>query len=257
MKLRVYFFRNHQNATPPHTVARPMSALGQQGADAEGWQEVELDDTHLFDNQFNTTDGRRLFDWYTRLITVQTRAGVASSGCGHWLDTESLETLNELRRARYQCGYCGHQTDTPAATDGWCHKCLGSPYLEGKDLHLLQLLPVLTEAERSESVPPELMEQYQAVRAKYEAKQGDRLAAERAKYARRREQQRAAFDRETAAFMALYNSGVDPSKAGAVYYGHTDTLMIGAITTLDGPTKDAIRGKLANASIPCRWDIKS
>jgi len=109
-------------------------------------EEVELETKHLFSNQRNTKDGRRVFDWY---LAVFPNRGVKQ---GHYL--EITQEMEDIRNHTYKCGYCGAEYLDPEQV--FCDKCLGNEYLHEDDLCLLRLRPVanhnpkypqLTEAE--------------------------------------------------------------------------------------------------------------
>ena len=120
-------------------------------------EDVELETEHLFADQWNTKDGRRVFDWYEGIIWVGERKG--DYRAGHWL--EITPEMREIRRNTNVCGYCGKYE--PATAGSVFHLgCLDSEYLKKGDLHLLRMMPVdqfmptrapLTEAERAHLVP--------------------------------------------------------------------------------------------------------
>ena len=94
---------------------------------------LELDDDHLFDNQFNTKPvadsqlGLRLFDF------VVYRYPNANLRDGHYL--ENIEELRALRAERYVCRFCGYQQhghDAPMT----CPKCRTSEHLSESNLPL-------------------------------------------------------------------------------------------------------------------------
>lgn len=124
---------------------------------------VELETEHLFNNQWNTApiegdekapEGRRVHDW-AQDYPVNFSAHVKR---GHYL--EQTPEMNEARRNRYACGYCGKQEPAQKGYD-FCPHCIGSEYLEQKELYLLRMQSVaskkdrkpLTEAEAARLVP--------------------------------------------------------------------------------------------------------
>lgn len=263
--LQVQFFTTQSDRSlihPPNREQyRQFSALSDRNErqEPEALQTVILDPSNLFANQFNTmktdTDsGRRLFDWYTPL-KIFASGKVGAAGWGHWLTPESRVILDELRARRHTCGFCGYQTDEPQGA--YCPKCVGSAYLEPKDLYLLQLLPVIPEPKRSpHEVPSELLEQYNRLKADYASRQGERLQAERAKFLERQVKEHADIDRKTKIYSAIYDCGLDPSKTGAVYYNHTDSVQFGAIARLTDEQAAEIQEKATAGKIPCAWTIK-
>lgn len=127
-------------------------------------REVELETSFLFDNQWNTAPiegiskpGLRVFDWAEDYMAQGMRQSIKR---GHYLDI--TDEMREIRRNVHKCGYCG--AHEPAAKGYvFCPHCIGSEYLEAKDLHLTRMRPVdgsfgaerapLTEAERAHLLP--------------------------------------------------------------------------------------------------------
>lgn len=125
-------------------------------------KEIELDDKHLYNNQWNTKPipgksetGLRIFDWAQDYIWT-----VPAIKTGHWIDL--TPEMREARRNTCACGYCGKQE--PAAKGYvFCPHCLGSEYLTVENLPLTRMAPVdvplcfkrapLTDAEQSYLLP--------------------------------------------------------------------------------------------------------
>lgn len=128
-------------------------------------EDVRLDTTHLFENQWNETEpgNRRLFDWYEEAIFIPGSGMKSDRKIGHWL--EITAEMSQARTNCFKCGYCDHQYgllhEMPVPADGFCRNCLDSPYLEERNFYLLKLLPLvgsqdrrkLTEAEQAVLLP--------------------------------------------------------------------------------------------------------
>jgi len=93
---------------------------------------VELETEFLFSNQWNTTDGRRVFDHYEEYPALIAK----SCKRGHWL--EITDEMRAIRENTAVCGYCGHREPVGNA---FCDKCLDSVYLKEFDLFLLRMRP--------------------------------------------------------------------------------------------------------------------
>jgi hypothetical protein len=224
-------------------------------ADIEG-REIELEEKQLFNNQWNTApvaakteQGLRVFDW--------AKDYPLPNGCpshiarGHYL--EQTVEMQEARKRRHACGYCGYQTDEPAE---FCNKCLGSKYLEEKEMYLLRMLPVDSRQERKPgNLPADLIERFRQLRTEYASKQGERLAAEKVKFLAAQVEKHAKIDRQTAIYSELYDRGIDHSKTGAVYYNHADSLQFGAIASLTDEQRADIRQRMEGFTL-CAWGIK-
>lgn len=121
---------------------------------------VELETTHLFDNQWNSApipgvgeSGLRLFNlaeckYHNRYVKE-----------GYWL--EQTPEMREILRNTHKCGYCGAQEPAQKGYT-FCPHCIGSEYLTEETLHLTRMVPVrdsnkkraeLTAAERANLLP--------------------------------------------------------------------------------------------------------
>ena len=107
-------------------------------------QKIELDTEHIFDNQWDTTKGLRVFDWSEPILDNRYYK------IGMWL--EQTEEMAAIRRNTYQCGYCVKVSDV---SDGYCRKCLDNEYLTEDYLHLLLLVPAKDRwsAKRPDVIP--------------------------------------------------------------------------------------------------------
>lgn len=116
---------------------------------------VQLERKHLFNNQWNEAGekGRRLFDWYQEY-----RLQGKYIKQGHWL--EITKNMKVVRDNTEKCGYCGAYEP---AQKGYvfCPHCIGSEYLDEKNLFLTRMRPVsfcgdrkkLTDAEKAHLIP--------------------------------------------------------------------------------------------------------
>lgn len=64
---------------------------------------------------------------------------------GYWVVSPQLAKAREIRHV---CSYCGFQTDTPEAVNGWCPKCIGSPHLKITELPALKLQSIEAKRQR-------------------------------------------------------------------------------------------------------------
>ena len=108
---------------------------------------VDLETNHLFSNQWNTTEtsenfkNTRIFDWFE----AANHEKGARMVHGHYLI--QTDEMRDIRHNTFSCGYCGKQD----LESGLCHKCIGSEYLEKKDLVLLRKHRVDEEPEYSKN----------------------------------------------------------------------------------------------------------
>jgi hypothetical protein len=94
--------------------------------------EVSLNTDYLFDNQWSTAEGFRLFN------KAQYHHANPGYKCGYWL--EQTPEMVAILTGTAKCGYCGHKA--PVGEKDFCDKCLSSPHLEEENLHLLRMQPI-------------------------------------------------------------------------------------------------------------------
>jgi hypothetical protein len=124
-------------------------------------QEVELDTKHIFSDQWNTTDGRRVFDHHVENVPNERIKS------GHYLVI--TEEMKRIRRETFQCGFCGAQYKH----EGYCTACRGNEYLTPEHYHLLQLKDCTTRNHERDTLPAVVLaavakEQAEATRARRE-----------------------------------------------------------------------------------------
>lgn len=210
---------------------------------------VELETDHLFDNQWNTVCGFRVFDWFECIFP---NPDIKE---GYWL--EITPEMREIRRNTLKCGYCGHME--PAAKGyAFCPACLDSPYLKESDLHLTRLLPVessfrgdrppLTDTERAHILPQYIERQTTGADSRAAAK----LREQRAGIVAKRDREVASAQTEASGLLWLLDRGV--SIDNVIYYSHTDRFCFG----WRAPVSDTVASKLLDimSEFPHRYEIK-
>lgn len=123
-------------------------------------EEIELDCTYLFSNQWNTipvkeNKGLSVFDWMEPIFENKRIKK------GYWL--EQTEEMTTIRLETFRCGYCGKQYHKPNKV--FCEDCIGSQYLKRNDLKLLVLKQVLNETpiQHIEVVPEWIITKYEEI----------------------------------------------------------------------------------------------
>lgn len=217
---------------------------------------IELETAHVFDNQWNTAPiegvsekGLRVMDW-----AQDYRPGHSDTlKQGYWL--EPTADMAEVRRNTYACGYCGKQE--PAAKGNvFCPHCIGSEYLERKDLHLLRMRPVaatgnraeLTEAEAAHLVP---LWSHAKIHGNTERDKAAR-AKERADLDARYLKDKANAETEYQGFTWLLDHGI--RKNMAIYYNHTGRFGFGWSTPVSAEVLAELLEVISEFAFP--YDIK-
>ena len=212
-------------------------------------QTVELETKHLFNNQWNTTDGRRIFDWFEVIYPNRNLKK------GYYL-TQTAE-MRDIRSSTYQCGYCGKQYHNPEEGKTLCLACIGSEYLTPEYFPLLRLHAIdkdTPKAKRQKLTDQELQlitSLYELEHAKtMQAKVDKRIQAKRDAIIKSRQ----ALDEEERILDWCIKHSVfnKTDVSNFVYYGHTKTALFGWRTSEKDNAQ--LREKLKNA--PFKWEIK-
>lgn len=215
--------------------------------DAEQAGTLTLETKHLFNNQWNSVEAGRVFDWYeginpdNRLLKF-----------GHYL--EITPAMVAIRRETLKCGYTGQQFPASAGMSfNTTAQALASPYLKEDKLHLLRLLPVcdadktraeLTEAEREELLPLYLAAQTK-LRGELREKQRAEVTAEFEKDSR-------LARTEYEGRIWLLDHGVNLENC--IFYTHTGRFGFGWRTPYGAKAAQAMREALAG--FPFAFDIQ-
>lgn len=114
--------------------------------------DYQIDTDVLFDNQYNTVDGQRIFEWEEPIVPNK------NIKAGYYID-EGLDEVRAAQSSRCKCGYCGHQYEiSDAPEEGYCTHCRDSEYLTPKDFKLLKLTPILEEPDYSAAIPEKVFD---------------------------------------------------------------------------------------------------
>lgn len=218
-------------------------------------QEVTLETTHLFNDQWNTADGcgsdkgLRVFDW------AQDAAVLIPA---HYKRGHYLEITDEMRAFRadwMECNYCGHQYHKTKAPK-FCDKCLDSEYLEKKDLHLLRLTPIgtkwqkdkelakLTEEESAELLPRFIEAQTERGKA--------RIAKKRADIIEEAESTIKDATTKRDGFLWLMDRGINVDNC--IFYNHTQRFSFGWRKPVEKEIESAILEHMSE--FPFLYEIK-
>ncbi len=140
-------------------------------------EEVEIDTAHLFNNQFNTVCGKRVFLWHEFVFTNN------DVKQGYFLRGDGIKELKELLNNTLSCGYCGKQYPKQETDFKYCNNCLNSEHLEHGDLPLLLLLPINSKENRRKNIALDdkwikLVNDYQSAQLKLKQKRAKELLEE-------------------------------------------------------------------------------
>ena len=221
--------------------------------------QIELDTSHLFDNQWNTVGdddgngGIRVFDWSETIVPNE------DIRIGMWL--EQTDKMKAIRDNTYKCGFCGamHQ-------NSWLHfctKCVGSAYLDHDQLPLLRLLPVSDRTHRrmemAKTERVTLAREYEELEARYVLEQVLSKANRDADYFKKRRLDiankaanlihRAEVERD--GFNWLLDNGIEDENC--LYYTAKNTFGFGWRTPMSKVVANSLRDALKD--FPYAYEI--
>ena len=207
--------------------------------------EVTLETDNLFDNQWNSAEGFRLFN------KAQYPHANPNHKCGYWL--EQTPEMVAILTGTAKCGYCGHKA--PVGEKDFCDKCLGSPHLSEQDLNLLRMQPIeepglretvkserkryrkrapLTEQERETLLPRYVEAQTKTLQELSQKAISDALKK---------------CERKVKLANMEYDGMVRIAEAGipldnVIFYEHTETFCFGWRNGLSDEVKEVLKEKL-------------
>lgn len=239
---------------------RLFHALGKNPGQSGGEEQVVLNPEHLFSNQWIEAGegGRRLFDWYMQYLP-----DLPDIKRGYYLDI--TDEMRQTREETYKCGYCGNQYVKPEQT--FCDKCLGSEYLEEKELHLLRLVPVAGD-HTGDNVRPGLTdEERQALVPLYREAQGlGKISREQEKKAILRQKVAALVSEAEKKAKALVEEAITEQEAytwlldhgyrdidNIIYYDHSKTFSFGWLRSIPEDQKQELVELLKDFPFPWEW----
>lgn len=217
--------------------------------------EVTLETDNLFDNQWNTAEGFRLFN------KAEYRHRNPNFKCGYWL--EQTPEMVAILTGTAKCGYCGHKA--PVGEKDFCDKCLGSPHLEEGDLHLLRMHPieepglretVKSERQRYRKHAPLTEQERETLLPRYVEAQtkGKRELTLKAisdaykKYARKLILANVEYD----GMRCIAKAGIPLDNV--IFYEHTETFCFGWRNGLNDEVKEVLKEKLKD--FPYKLELK-
>jgi len=235
VKINKYFLNisNKNDAKKYEVIKKECSALGYKLFDcisisgehhkmAEMPEDQTIDPSFLFENQYNTFEGYRVFEWKEEIYRNKHVKE------GYYL-TGDINALNELKQAHYVCGYCGnrHQGHDAPLT---CSKCLGNEYLTEEYLPLLVMQPLIGPKRQAEGPSKKAFEE---VQSRFKAAQIERLKAEADKVLAKVDEACAKLRYEAETQAKVLRSGF--SIDNLIYYSHKNEWVWG---WRDGVTKE-------------------
>lgn len=172
----------------------------------------------LFDNQYNTKEGFRIFDWCE---TIYRNKNIKE---GYYL-TGNLEELKEAKTNQLKCGYCGKRYDKKTTKLIYCDSCLDSRHLEEKELPLLRLQSLTGEKQGSNDVPQELTKAFLKAKSDYQDGQLGRMQLEAAKVLEELKEKQELEQYESQVQHDLLMLGI-PIK-NLIFYKHLNSWVLG------------------------------
>jgi hypothetical protein len=208
---------------------------------------IELSTEHLFHNQWNATNGQRVFDWFEEVCQNE------NIRKGHYLVI--TDEMKAIRNNTCVCGYCGQQVPLEKVHEsGFCLFCLSDPYLTTADIHLTRMLKVSESfsVERKQLEPEEIA----FLAPLYSKAQSDRLIKEtetqRLDLVRIRDKKIKDLEDECAGKLWILDHGM--STDNVIYYECTSRFSFGYRYPVTKKVRDSLAKRLEN--FPYNFDIQ-
>ncbi|MCP4570569.1 MAG: hypothetical protein GY841_23540 [FCB group bacterium] len=250
---------NYPQETPE--LRETFKALGLQSFDSLHFQfkmieagTYHVETKRIFSNQYNTTEGFRIFEKCSCLSTPSMK-----KLRGYYI-AEGIEKIREYQATVRACGYCGAQyIGLPRnfqQAQTFCDKCLDSQYLEKKDLHLLRLHFILDKNDREPLTEGEeawLMPQYIERQTKGEnSRNAKHLRDQRARIEAdfKKDTENAKAEHDGLIWLMDNNVSID----NVIYYNHTKRFCFGWRHPVGADVKSELLDLLCE--FPFDYDIK-
>jgi hypothetical protein len=210
MKVQIRSFPKPINLSATH---KHFKVLTERSQPPQGT--FEVDPSSMFDDQFNTTCGLRLHDWYENVQT----------GYGYYV--ENIDELNAFRLQFSKCSWCGFQEKH--TKHEWCPKCRGSDYLAAHQYYLLAMRP-LTTPRKTVSPPAEIIQSIEAAQIKTTKAQASKYFDDRMTDLNKKILN-AEYERDFTE-VAIARGVNWQTLQNVIYYSHTQTFTIGWRTSV-------------------------
>lgn len=183
---------------------------------------VHIETEHLFNNQFNTTEGLRVFLWSEIIFPNKDIKE------GYYIVFN--EDLKDALNNTFKCGYCGKQyTKEQHKNLSFCSNCLDSEYLKKDDLFLLRLKAISDTTERqplNDCDKEALIKAYTEAQIKGTSERGiKRIKAKRESLLSDRDKTIKNANTEYNGFIWLLDRGINIDNC--IYYNHINTFCFG------------------------------
>lgn len=214
---------------------------------------VYLETDCIFDNQWNTQDGRRVFEWFEAIYPNR------RIKAGHYL--QITPAMREIQKNTFKCGYCGKEYYGNHNEGKFCSSCLDSSYLKKQDLHLLKVMPVFQDVGRIQNRPQLTQAEADIIHPIYTRMQ-TRGNTSRAAQAHKEERKNiitkariaiAKARTERNGMIWLYKNGVNTENV--IYYSHRNVFSFGWRNPLDQDTAADLKELLKE--FPFESEIKT
>lgn len=206
-----------------------------------------IEKRHLFDNQSNTVEGARIFDF----ADYSSHPDSERMRYGHYIE-QGFDDLEAARAARVKCGYCGHQSEDMNAGD-WCIACRGSEYLTPDSYHLTQMRPITAKNWTSDPMPSDVKDD---IAAKQKATQTRKAQKKFDDKIAKLEQDQINAQHEIEFLNVLIEIGLGHYMENVIFYNHVNAFCFGWRDALNDDQKAEIENTFKDAEQWHMFNIK-
>lgn len=185
-------------------------------------QTIETDT--LFENQYNTVEGFRIFDWSE---TIYNNKNIKK---GYYI-SKGVDKLKKAKANQLKCGFCGKRYDKSKTILIYCNACLDSEYLTEKELPLLRLQSLAGVKQGSGDVPKELTKAFNDNKQAYKDGQLGRMQKEAKELLEELAEKQKVQNYEAQVQYDLLMLGIPINNL--IYYNHTSSWSYGWRDSVD------------------------
>jgi hypothetical protein len=199
---------------------------------------------HLFNNQYNTEEGFRVFEWSEPIFPNRhIKEGYYITDC------EEFQKIRGLQNTIHKCHYCGKQYEINTK-NGYCDSCFDSQYLRLSRLHLLELTPI-SEDYRHNKVPKYIIDRYNNEQRAARLKRAQKDKADMLQSLKNKVIE---AQKEYDIHVFLIENDIDIDNV--IYYSRSKTVCFGWRDSLSSEEQQELKTKLENISFPYKYQFK-
>ncbi len=248
IKVKIKWFNNKKEAKEAKEYAKKvglkefnvLAFQANDGRPKEGIHEIEL--KHMFDNQYNTKGGLRIFEYRDILENTNYR----EINQGYYI-SEGIEKIRAYQKTITRCNYCGKQYIN--STQEYCTACRGSEHLEEDNYKLLRITSLLDKQISDKPLPKDVIKD---IEKQQKSARLERIETDKIRFIDKQKKDLAESKVKFAGFEEIVKRGLDYKNC--IYYGGESGFCFGWRDSIKENERKVIENKMQG--FPYQWSIK-